>query len=981
MAFKKKLLSSSIAAALIGVPMQAVIAQDDTEAEGNQVVEEVVVTGIRASLKAAMDIKRDSAGVVEAITAEDIGKFPDTNLAESLQRVTGVSIDRARGEGAKVTVRGFGPNFNLVTLNGRQMPTSSTDNDFGRSFDFGNLASEAVSAVEIYKSGKASVPTGGIGSTINIKTTKPLEAPGLKATFGAKGVYDTSVGRRGDKMTPEFSALVSNTFADDTFGVSLSLIRQERDNGFNTASIGGWRSFGGDQGGWGAIPDNDDQVNRPGDSDLYSVPQSVGYELAEWQRVRTNGQLTFQWDPTDTVRATLDYTYAEVDLKRTYNNYSAWYNFGGQQTVWTDGPNASPLTYAEDTTNNYADYANGAGSDAALTEVDSIGFNVEWDVSDRLKLAFDYHDSTSESRPNSPLGSASNLGIASFNRAYTATHFGQDLPILELGLSEPLNPDSFLVAGSVFTNNQSKMDIEQSRVYGTWDFDAGMIESLDFGIELTEVNNRAQSAVVQRDAWGGVTQPGAISDLLTQVSSAGEFSSVPGGNDPRLLQDYFLFDIEEIIARTEQLMASGEATTFQVADMGDCGTGLCATSNPQVDRLTQEESVAAYVQLNMSTEWGDMPVFMNAGVRYEQTDVASQALAPSYTQIDWVAANEFTAVQGAQDYSELTGDYSFVLPNFDFNISLTDDLVARASISKTLTRPNYDKIQGGQTITQLVRVDGGEGSRGNPALLPYESLNYDLSVEWYYDEASYLSVGYFRKNVENYLAVTEVTEPLFNLPHVPNGALYDEAVAAVGASGDIFNYILDNFPDAEGVDAVNRRITGIAGRDAPADFRVTIPFNSDEHTIDGWEVALQHNIGETGFGFIVNATVVSGDVEYDNLLNEQQDDVLPGLSDSYNVIGFYDKDGVQIRLAYNWRDHFLAGIGQNNVGAVPPTYVSEYGQWDVNASYEYNDNLTLFVEAINLTDETTHVYGRTELQTLFAGQGGPRYNIGMRYTF
>ena len=121
-----------------------------------------------------MDLKRNRDGVVDAITAEDIGDFPDSNLAESLQRITGVSIDRERGEGARVTVRGFGPDFNLVLLNGRQMPTSS---GLGRSFDFGDLASEGISAVEVYKSGQANVPTGGIGSTLNIRTTRPLESP------------------------------------------------------------------------------------------------------------------------------------------------------------------------------------------------------------------------------------------------------------------------------------------------------------------------------------------------------------------------------------------------------------------------------------------------------------------------------------------------------------------------------------------------------------------------------------------------------------------------------------------------------------------------------------------------------------------------------------------------------------------------------------------------------------------------------------
>src|SRR5690349_23055920 len=155
-----------------------------------ETLEEVVVTGIRGSLTSSMNLKRDSQGVVDGIVAEDIGKFPDTNLAESLQRISGVSIDRSSiGEGQRVTVRGVGPDFNLVLLNGRQMPVSSIQDTVAsnsRAFDFANLASEAVAAVEVYKTSRSETPTGGIGASINIKTTRPLDAPGMHTSLGVK---------------------------------------------------------------------------------------------------------------------------------------------------------------------------------------------------------------------------------------------------------------------------------------------------------------------------------------------------------------------------------------------------------------------------------------------------------------------------------------------------------------------------------------------------------------------------------------------------------------------------------------------------------------------------------------------------------------------------------------------------------------------------------------------------------------------------
>ncbi|MDE0443683.1 MAG: TonB-dependent receptor plug domain-containing protein, partial [Gammaproteobacteria bacterium] len=402
--FKKTPLAAAVS---LAIASSAASAQEAEQASQAGPIEEIVVVGIRQSLKKSMDLKRNRDGIVDAITAEDIGDFPDSNLAESLQRITGVSIDRERGEGARVTVRGFGPDFNLVLLNGRQMPTGS---GLGRSFDFGNLASEGIAAVEVYKTGTADVPTGGIGATLNIRTTRPLESPGMNFTAAGSGLHDTST-EDGGAFTPEISALFSHTFADDTIGIALSAVRQDRNNGANTASVGGWRTFPGEVDNcwcgvgpseWGGIPPHTDpnQQNRPGAGDLYSVPQNIGYELAEFERLRTNGQLTMQWQASDALRATLDYTFSEVELERTYTNLSAWFNFGGQETLWTDGPQASPIVYTENLPGS--DYSMAAGNDAWVAQNGATGLNLVWDVTDRLSVEFDYHDSTAERKPNSP---------------------------------------------------------------------------------------------------------------------------------------------------------------------------------------------------------------------------------------------------------------------------------------------------------------------------------------------------------------------------------------------------------------------------------------------------------------------------------------------------------------------------------------------------------------------------------------------------
>ena len=408
--FRKTPLATGVAVALgaaLATPSVSV-AQDE------EVIEEIVTIGIRGSLKRSMDVKRAATGVVDAISAEDIGKFPDQNLAESLQRITGVSIDRQRGEGSQVTVRGFGPEYNLVTVNGRQMPTH---NGTTRSFDFADLASEGVAGVQVYKTGRADVPSGGIGSTINISTPQPLEGePTL--SLAAKSVYDMST-RKGDDITPEFSGIYLDRFMDDKVGIAITASHQIRNSGVNVAGTGGWYTEPGND----IRPDgttsvrvvNDaNQINRPQTADeTYSIPQSMSYRMEEFDTERTNAQVVLQWAPTDNITTTVDYIRSEFDLERSYSDLSAWFSNTAavsQASEWTDGPIASPIYYTETNDNN--DFAMGTGRDGSNNLNESIGFNLEWYVNDQLSLELDYHDSSAERGANGPNGTSSLITIA-----------------------------------------------------------------------------------------------------------------------------------------------------------------------------------------------------------------------------------------------------------------------------------------------------------------------------------------------------------------------------------------------------------------------------------------------------------------------------------------------------------------------------------------------------------------------------------------
>lgn len=993
-AAKSALLLGGVSALALGVAQPAFAQDADDEDEQIEVIR---VEGIRASLASSAGIKREAQGVVDAITAEDIGKFPDTNLAESLQRITGVSIDRSLGEGSTVTVRGFGPDFNLVLLNGRQMPAAflQTGAPASRSFDFGNLASEGIASVEVYKSGRADLPTGGIGSTLNIGTARPLDAPGLKFSVGAKAVYDDSVTVLGDeRLTPELSGIFSNTFADGKFGIALAGSYQEREGGvaqFGTTS--GWRgAYLGSENNWGTLPQPpaDTQVtNRPGPNDIYSVPQNGNYQLTNFVRERINGQMTLQYRPVDSVTATLDYFYSQnaIDIQRS--DLSVWFNHGNTTSAWGDGPIADILFYNESFANT--DLSMGAAQIASVSENESVGFNVEWLATDRLRVELDVHSSSADSRPDSPYGSEAVVSTADFSLNYQGLDFTTEMPSLTLGFqdgTDQIDASRMLGTGSTFQASTIRTEIDQIQLFATYDVDVSIVQSVDFGLAKTTNNYRGTFSNNQRDSWGGVgTAADYPDDIWTRADLAGNFDQLSGSSTTH--PDFFIVDFAALVAIMDQPIGGFDAVCG--------GDGVCTADSLAVDQRTEEETMSLFGQVNTQFDVGSMLAEVNAGVRYEKTEVTSDALVGFPTGTQWVAANEFGFLglndPNNRDFTQLTGEYDYWLPNVDFLIEPREDVLLRVSYSRTLTRPNYTDISGGQVVANNFRVDGGQGNSGNPDLDPFLSWNLDLSAEWYYGEGSYVSVGYFDKEVENFIGTDVFVDTPFDVYTPIGGARYDAAVAALGTTDSeaIRQWIfLNTDPSGFEITGTNTdgslrgNIFGIAGEDPVLEFDITRPINFDTKNADGWEMNWQHFVGDTGFGWIVNYTDVRGDLTFDNLSVPSSGDVqtpLVGLSDTFNLIGFYDKDGIQARLAYNWRDTFLTS--STGVSGTPnnPLYVEDYGQWDFNASYDLNENITVFVEGINITDETRFVVGRSSAYTNFATQLGARYNFGARYTF
>ena len=974
----------------IGLAAQPALAQDAAAADEPQ-AGDIVVTGIRASLQKSLRTKRDAVGVVDAISAEDIGKFPDTNLAESLQRITGVSIDRNSGEGSKVTVRGFGPDFNLVLLNGRQMPASGLGScceaPASRSFDFANLAAEGVAGVEVYKSGRASLPTGGIGSVINITTPRPLDRPGFQGSLGIKGVVDHSF--EGKQITPEISGIVSQTFNNDTIGILISGSYQKRKASLAQFNAGWREGYLGNENNWGSLPvDANDwrgnfaQVtNHPKPTDVYQVTQNAGYDFTEIQRERINGQAVLQIRPTDTLTMVLDYTYSQNTIDARTNSIGVWFNHNNTTSSWTNGPAAGANFYSEA-------FGPGDGKDLAITGAvaknrsinRSIGFNTRWKGDGAIWFEFDAHHSTAESKPTSPYGSNIAVGSAIYGVKNQTVDFTTPMPVISVNMypGSEILAQNIRPSGNAFRNAYMKDRIDEVSLRGGFDFDSGIVDSLDFGVTYTDNKVRSAYGFIQSDSWGGTLSAGQTPDsLYTLTNLPGRLAGMNGSNGTNIIPNYFQVDTVGLITLLQSQIGICSSPWTGSAEPGTC------LAKFQADRRINERTLAPYAQALFTFDIGSATAHLRTGIRYESTDIDSSALVPVPKQTSWVAQNEIGLifVPGNSNFSTLKGHYDNWLPAIDFDIAPTRDMRLRASYSQTITRADYASLQGGITVNQPLRPGGGStASSGNPGLIPYKAKNIDVSAEWYFGRDSYISIGYFHKDVSNFIADTTVQVPLFNLTNPSTGAAANQARAALGgdpSQAQILAWLAVNNPGVvEFSGGVPRGILGQPGDPAVIFTTSTKANTSKVAKLWGWEFAVQHTLGDTGFGAIANYTIVRSDTRFDNTLRYTATQfAVNGVSDSANAVVFYDKNGIQARVAYNWRDGFLAGYG------LDPYYIDAYGQFDVSASWEIKKGYTVFVEGINVTNADRRGHQRNDQTVFFAAPGYARYSAGFRLNF
>lgn len=1013
----------------------------------------VTVTGMRSSLDQAMNIKRDSNGIVDAISAEDIGKFPDTNLAESLQRITGISIERRDGEGAQVTARGFGPGYNMVTLNGRQVPGADGFGSGGleiggvgsgtRGFNFAQLASEAISGVTVFKTGRAASPSGGIGATIDILTDRPFNHAGgeVVANAGMKLVSDQSQ-VIGSDITPEVSGIFSYASADKVWGIGVNASYQKRHGGSTQATENGWNvsRFNGTLANLrpGGVVENAPQIGQ-----LYSMPNDLRYAFQDFERERVNGQAVLQFAPNDAFTFTLDYTYSTNEISQ----------FRGEQTMWLqnswshvkfDGDDqvATPV-YIRDIAGGAKDFGYEQQRDEQEYKLGSLGLNAQWAVNDRFTLTFDAHNTKVESNPNDPVtgGSSTAFSLAGMapNRStqnWTQEYwFNSGLPIMAATLF-PSTADA--VANTNGTVNpafgpsqlgsqimriwstRQESEVKQGRLDGALDFDNGRFL---FGVDSSEVSMRRQNVdghthLMTLGNWGvaDVGQAPGMVDLLRQMSITSLFDDYStAGAQPNAWRG----DASALAKWAEAQCAAGTAPT----SWPDCDAiSSKVHGSYDQDNLVEEKTRSVYVQWEQDGMLGAWPTYTVVGLRYERTDVNSTSSIQVPNAIRWMSNNDFGIVQSAEEmpFSE-KGSYSYILPNLDFSIDFTADIKGRASFSKTIARPPYGNLYAGPTVgNPSGSVLFGEqyratGSAQDPNLKPLESDNLDLGAEWYFAPSSFVGVTYWNKRVKNFIGNSVVQQNLYGITDPTSGPDAQAALAFLNSGactaqvtaagndpteGCAGNYttlftalaMARNAAATGGLAAYNgsntqqidmeTRFDILGESDDPLyQFDVNQPVNQRAATLHGWEIGGQYFFGDTGFGVLANYTIVNGDVGIDRAADPGEDVfALTGLSDTANAVLMYENYGWSARLAYNWRDEYLLAANQNGNNR-NPYFVEAYHQIDAAVSYDFNDHFTVSLEAINLTGEDVRWHARSANQMVRLVDQAPRYMVGVRYAF
>jgi iron complex outermembrane receptor protein len=917
-------------------PQQAFAAAADSDKQKQkkaktEQVEKIQVTGIRSSIKEALFLKQNAVSVIDVVVAEDIGKFPDENLAEALQRVPGITITRNGGEGQKVIVRGMGDGYNVTTVNGRRVASENS----GRDFNYDTIASELVNSIAVYKSPEARLQEGGIGAVVDIQTRKPLDLEGFTLTGSAKGVYES---RTGDTQ-PHASFLVGDLFEDGKLGVIFTGAYSERTIRNDTYSAAG---FYDEQEGVteATLPidkNNDGKIDQANELFPSKIPAYMYYANAQDVRERMGGTLSLQYQPNDWIDLSLDTIYSRY----TTNGNRYQIGFVNYDESWTPGtPIFNNATFGSDgrvlavtqTANPMVELLN--LSTPRKTDTWQVGANAKFQISDALSVTADVSSSEAKDQNNGD------------NRFIVARGFvdsikidySKDNKLPDVTIAPALNADQTYGAHYSYNSGTGVTDqVDEAKLIGQYKIDDSVLTQVDFGATYgkqskgrSEYSSKNASQFsrggyyLARDKYtfdaSSVFKQGdfELFRIPKSVFVAPNFDNFLEGENSIQPNPWPSFDYDKLLAFYRSINA-------EAADKS-----IVASLNQAGAFEVSEAVTAAFIQANIEDTVFGLPYSLNLGLRQSKTEVTSEGYSYDFSKLQLDSAGQPTNNDWRTTKRiSYEGSYNKLLPSMNFKLSLQDDLQLRVSAAEVMSRPSLDQLKPWAAPNFSTKVNGlPQLDVRYPGLAPELAKQYDVTLEWYLADSSQLALGYFVKDIDAFI---ETKKGKINF----GGIEYWGTYASSGQFGANIN----------GLEAA-------------------------------WQQSLEQWLPSPfdGFGLQLNYTYVDSKFDDPKLKNLSY----TGMSkNSYNAVVYYEKYGVQARLAYNWRSKFLSYPGDWG----GDSWTAAYGQLDASASYDINEHLTVYSEVSNLTNERYWGYVKQPDQVNWLERFGTQVAVGVRGNF
>ena len=1049
------LLSAAIATALFAMPGMALAQQaasagkDKPDPKDLDAVQ--VVGTYRASLEKALEAKRSSTEQIDAIMAEDIGKFPDQNLAESMQRIAGVSIDREGGEGQRISIRGLGSDFTRVRLNGLEALATAGTGTAGvnrsRGFDFNTFASELFSQVKVNKTQSAQMDEGSLGSTVDLRGSRPFDFDGFRASASGQVGY----GELSESFDPRLSGLISNSWGDGRFGALLSASYSKRtvyEEGYNpvrwehgnhrnsnqaTAANNGTYGFCSPVGynpqtprnpasnetpagtgsqanqdrnnGWGSYGISSTMCGTGLERPAATAANIAAYETATnaWiprypRYIRTASEIertgvtgALQWRVSDNTLLNFDAMYSRLSKDQREDSLGANLhraaNLGGKTQIVVreaEVDSMNRLTYG---VFDNVDFRTESTNIQETTEFTQLSLSLEHKFSDRLRVDAQVgHSSSDYERPVFSLVSFDNQNLDGF---VLDMRGDPDMPAMTFPFDlNSASAWSWLGYGAVPVNsngtargsNISEVRLNPSYVENSFDtakvdfqFDINPTFSLRAGAAYKSYDMSSEE--YRHISYGRLAQalPAGVTvaDLSTTLEGFGK--NLSGAPQGWLAPDFDkVAELLDIYCNCNSGALGGD---YRLAGIGHFGA---SNNNFEVN----EKSLSTYLQLDFNTDLWARAFRGNIGVRFVDTDITASGWAPcaaatatnnSANCETFFGVASATAAAGDRSLVSSVVEHSYrdVLPSLNVAWDVAEDVVLRFGAAKTMARPALTFLSPGVSGGPTQYFDDGRTfaiNLGNPRLEPYRSTNYDLSVEWYFQEGGLLSAALFYKDIKSYIQRTRLVSTWADM-----------------------GYSLDLLP---------------AGFTADTQFNVQSYFNTPGGPLKGYELNYQQPFTFlpgiwSNLGVQLNYTHVESSIQYwfSNAANNNtsvvttttENDLINLSPNSYNATLYYDDGTFSARVSTSYRDGYISEIlsrenvwdlDGNQLITADVTGKNAVKNVDFNMSYKFNEHVSLTFEAINLLDTADSRYVDSELQMpdRYTVNGRQLY-LGARYRF